>query len=140
MRDISYETPHELGTVVAECYENSCQIESDDAVVGMSSLDHVFDGNATIVGVGVCKDVVILTTKSVAVEPSNEEFSSMHAVVDVCSDDSTLGIANEVSNIVIESYYTINQQSVDVHFLDSTMFNMDATFSYDNLMFEVEVD
>ena len=64
----------------------------------------------------------------------------MHAVVDVCSDDSTLFIANEVSNIVTESYYTIDQQSVDVHFWDSTMFNVDATLSYDNLMFEVDAD
>ena len=39
-----------------------------------------------------------------------------------------------------ESYYTIDQQSVNVHSWDSTMFNMDATLSYDNLMFEVDVD
>ena len=35
--DISYETPNEKGIVVVECDENSCQFESDDAVVGMSS-------------------------------------------------------------------------------------------------------
>lgn len=64
----------------------------------------------------------------------------MHAVVDVCSDDSTLVIADEVSDIVTESCYTIDQQSVDVHFMDNTMFDMDATLSYDNLMFEVDVD
>ena len=40
-----------------------------------------------------------------SVEPSNEEFSSMHAVVDVYSNGNTFVIANEVSNIVIESYY-----------------------------------
>ena len=73
-------------------------------------------------------------------EPSNKKFSSMHVVVDVYSNDSTSIIANELSDIVIESYYTIDQQSVDVHFWDSTMFNMDATSSCDNLMFEVDVD
>ena len=64
----------------------------------------------------------------------------MHGVVDVCSDDSKLVIANEVSNIVTESYYTIDQQSVNAHSWDSTMLHMDATLSYDNLMFEADVD
>ena len=100
----------------------------------------VGDMESINVGLEECKDTVISAATSMSVEPSNEEFSGMHAVVDVCSDDSTLVISNEVSNIVTESYYTIDQQSFDVDFWDSTMFNMDATLSYDNLMFEVDVD
>ena len=98
------------------------------------------DSDAAMVGSGECKDTVISVATSMSFEPSNKKFSIMHVVVDVYSDDSTSVIANEVSDIVIESYYTIDQQSVDVHFWDSTMFNMDATLSYDNLMFEVDVD
>ena len=41
---------------------------------------------------------------------------------------------------MIESCYTIDQQSVDVHFMNSPTFDMDATLSYDNLLFEVDVD
>ena len=98
------------------------------------------DSDAAIVGLGECKDTIISVATSMSFEPSNKKFSSMHVVVDVYSNDSTSVIANEVSDIVIESYYTIDQQSVDVHFWDSTMFNMDATLSYDNLMFEIDVD
>ena len=50
----------------------------------MSSPDHVCDGDVEIMGVGACKDVVISAVTCVLVEPSNEEFTSMHAVVDVC--------------------------------------------------------
>ena len=98
------------------------------------------DSDATIVGLGECEDTIISTTTSMSFEPSNEKSRSMNVVVDVCSNDSTPVIANEVSDIVIESYYTIDQQGVDVHFWDSTMFNMDATLSYHNLIFEVDVD
>jgi hypothetical protein len=138
--DISYEILHELGTIKEEVDENSCPTKLDDAYFGMSFPNHVFDRDATIMGVGACEDTVILASTSILVEPSNEEFSSMHAIVDVCFDDSTLVIADEVGDIVTKSCYTINQQSVDVHFMDSTMFDMEARFSYDNLMFEVDVD
>lgn len=106
------------------CDENLCQVKSDDAVVGMSSLDHVFDGDVVIVGVGTCEDTIILAATSVSVEPSSEEFSSMHMVVDMFSNDSTLVIDDEVSDVVIESCYTINQQSFDVHFMDNPMFKI----------------
>ena len=75
-----------------------------------------------------------------SVDPSNDQFSSMHAVIYVCSNNNTLVIIDEVSDVVIESCYTIDQQSVDVHFMDSPMFDMDATLPYDNLLFEVDVD
>ena len=45
------------------------------------------DGDASIVELGECEDTVISTATSMSVEPSNEEFSSMHAVFDVCSND-----------------------------------------------------
>ena len=38
-------------------------------------------------GLEECKDTVISAATSVSVEPSNEEFSNMHVVVDVCSND-----------------------------------------------------
>lgn len=75
MQDISYETLHELDTIEVEYDENSCQVKSDDAVIGMSSSDHVFDGDATIVGVAACEDTVISAATSVLVEPSNEELA-----------------------------------------------------------------
>ena len=34
-------------------------VKSDDAVVGMSSTDHVFDGDVAIGGVGACEDTII---------------------------------------------------------------------------------
>ena len=74
------------------------------------------DSDAAIMGLGECEDTIISAATSMSFEPSNEKFSSMHVVVDVRSDDSTPVIANEVSDIVTESYYTIDQQSVDVHF------------------------
>ena len=39
------------------------------------------------VGLEECRDIVISAATSMSVEPSNEEFSSMHAVVDVCSNE-----------------------------------------------------
>ena len=75
----------------------------------MSSHDHIFDGDAAIVRVGACKDIVISATTFVSVEPSTKEFSGMHVVVDVCSDDRTLFIVDKVGDIVIESCYTIDQ-------------------------------
>ena len=47
------------------------------------------DGVAAIVGLGEHEDTIILSTTSVLVEPSNKEFSSIHAVVDVCSNNGT---------------------------------------------------
>ena len=103
--DISYKVLHELGTIKVEDDENSCQVNSDDTIVGMSSPNHVFAGDATIVEVGACEDSNISIATYVLVEPSNEEFSNMHAVLDVCYDDSTLVIADEVSYIVTVMLY-----------------------------------
>ena len=50
LQDISYETLHELGTIKVECDEDLCQVKSDDAIVGMSSSDHVFDGRCSLSG------------------------------------------------------------------------------------------
>ena len=44
-------------------------------------------GFLAIVGVGACEDTVISAATFVSVEPSNEEFSSMHVVFDVSSND-----------------------------------------------------
>jgi hypothetical protein len=98
------------------------------------------DSDAAIMGLGEWEDTIISVATSMSFEPSKKKFIYIHLVVDVCSNDSTPIIANEVSDIVTKSYYTIDQQSVDVHFWDSTMLNMDATLSCDNLMFEVDVD
>jgi hypothetical protein len=61
------------------------------------------DSDSTIVGLGECEDTIISTTSSMSFEPSNKKSRSMNVVVDVCSDDSTPVVANEVSDIVIES-------------------------------------
>ena len=45
-----------------------------------------------------------------------------------------------MNDVVIVSCYTINQQSVDVHIMNNPMFDMDTTLSYDNPLFEVDVD
>ena len=58
----------------------------------------------------------------------------------MCFDGSTLVIVDEVSNVVLESCYTIDQQSVDVHFMNNPMFDMDETLSYENPLFEVHND
>ena len=121
--------------VVSEKLVETCVQSQETTYEALSG-----DGAAAIVELGEHEDTIISTATSMSVEPSNEEFGSMHGVVDVCSNDSALVISSEVSNIVIDSYYTIDQQSVDVHFWDSTMFNMDATLSYNNVMFEVDVD
>ena len=119
VRDISYETPHELGSVVVECDKNSCQVESDDAFVGMSFQDHVFDADVVIVGVGACEYTVIYTPLLCRL---SHLARSLGVVVDVCLDDST----------------HVNDD--EVHFVDNPIFDMDATLSYDNLLFEVDVD
>ena len=45
------------------------------------------DGDATIVELEECKDIVISAATSMSVEPSNMEFKSMNAVVDVFSNE-----------------------------------------------------
>lgn len=118
---------------------NSCQVESHDTIVDMSPQDCVFDGDAMIVEVGACEDTVILVATSVLVEPSTKEFSGMHAVIDVCSVDNTHVIDDEVSDVETESCYTIDQHNVDVHFVNNPLFKMNATLSYDNPLFEIDV-
>ena len=64
---------YKLGIIEVEGDQNSCLVMSNDAFVGMSSPDHIFYGDATIVRVGACKDIVISVATSMLVKPSNEE-------------------------------------------------------------------
>jgi hypothetical protein len=70
------------------------------------------DGDATIVGLGECEDIVISTTTSVSVEPSNEEFSSMHAVVDVSSNDGAHVDDYEFSSTTDSVQFSVAADSV----------------------------
>ena len=47
------------------------------------------NGVIAIVGLEECKDTVISAATSMSVEPSNKEFKSMNAVVDVFSNEAT---------------------------------------------------
>ena len=52
-----------------------------------------------IEGVEACDDIAISTTTFVSIEPFVEESSNMHAVIDVCSNESAYVIDCEVSNV-----------------------------------------
>lgn len=46
----------------------------------------------------------------------------------------------EVNDVETTSCYNTNQHSGEVYFVDNSLFKMDATLSYDNLLFEVDFD